>query len=82
MGNILKKIIQQKKAKERAIYELKLHRENCWLPDYMQADEYKIMMYEREKKDMLLIKDFLQELLDKPQRDIDAPLSKQQDNGI
>lgn len=71
---ILKKIIQAKKAKERAIYEYQLHLENCYLPDYMQADEYKIMMYERQKKDMLLIKDFLQQLLNKPQDDINVPL--------
>jgi hypothetical protein len=69
MGNILRKIVQDKKQKERKAYEDKLFMENCLLPDYMQSQEYKEMQFKREKEGLLNISNFLKDLLN------------QQDNG-
>jgi hypothetical protein len=69
MGNILRKIVQDKKQKERKAYKDKLFMENCLLPDYMQSQEYKEMQFKREKEGLLNISNFLKDLLN------------QQDNG-
>ena len=63
MGSILKKIVQEKKQKENKVYEDKLFKENCLLPDYMQIKEYKEMQFKREKEGMLNISNFLKDLL-------------------
>lgn len=63
MGNILRKIVQDKKQKESKAYEDKLFMENCLLPDYMQSQEYKEMQFKRKKEGMLNISNFLKDLL-------------------
>ena len=63
MGNILRKIVKEKKQKENKAYEDKLFIENCLLPDYMQSEEYKEMQFKREKEGMLNISNFLKDLL-------------------
>jgi hypothetical protein len=63
MGNILSKIVQDKKQKESKAYEDKLFMENCLLPDYMQSQEYKEMQFKREKEGLLNISNFLKDLL-------------------
>lgn len=65
MGNILRKIVQEKKQKENKAHEDKLFIENCLLPDYMQSEEYKEMQFKREKEGMLNISNFLKDLLNK-----------------
>ena len=63
MGNILRKIVQDKKQKESKAYKDKLFMENCLLPDYMQSQEYKEMQFKKEKEGLLNISNFLKDLL-------------------
>lgn len=65
MGNILKKIVQQKKQEEEQDNYWSLYRRYAHLPPHMQPYEFTVLWDERRKKGRLELSDFLEKLLDK-----------------
>jgi hypothetical protein len=65
MGNILKKIAQQKKYEEKQDNYWSLYRRYAHLPPHMQPYEFTTLQNERRGKGLLELSNFLEELLNK-----------------
>lgn len=65
MGNILRKIVRQKKVDEKNAHYWKLYRMYAHLPYHLQSNEFIKLQAERNKKSMLELSNFLKELSEK-----------------
>lgn len=65
MGNILRKVVRQKKYKEKQDNYWNLYRMYAHQPPHMQSYEFTKLQAERREKGMLELSNFLKELSDK-----------------